>query len=134
MRLPFLPSRTLVAWLGLTLAVLLLVDAGSLVMTRTSTPDRAREAARAAARAVEGLALTQRSAVVAYDAAAAVAADYALRIETEDFRVLPDGQVQLTASRAAPTLLIHRLPRLRRYVQVSSTEVVEPSPHGSAAP
>ncbi|PVG81543.1 hypothetical protein DDE18_16150 [Nocardioides gansuensis] len=135
MRHAFLPSRTLVAWLGATaLAVLLLVDAGSLVLTRTSTPDRARDAGRAAAQAVEGLALTQRSAVVAYDAAVAVAEDHALHISTEDFRVFPDGHVQLTASRTAPTLLMHRLPRLGRYVRVSTTEIVDPSPYGSTAP
>lgn len=134
MRLPFPTSWTYLAWLSAgALALLLLVDTGSLLLTRVSTPDRVHDAGRAAAEAVEGLALTQQSAVLAYDAARSAAADHSLQIDQDDFRVLPHGRVRITATRTAPTLLLHRLPRLERYIEVSATEIVEPLPYRSAA-
>lgn len=135
MRLPFLPSLTRLAWVAVAaLSVLLLVDSGALMLSRMATPDRARDAGHAAALAVEGHVVSQQTAVLAYDAARAAASEHALRISTEDFRVLPGGRIRLTASRTAPTLLIHRLPLLRDYVDVSVTQTVEPLPYRSASP
>lgn len=132
MRLTFLPSRALTAWVGFAaLTILLLVDGGAIMLTRMSTPERTRDAGHVAAHAVEHMTVTQRTAVVAYDAARAAARDDALQINTDDFRVLPDGRVRITGTRTAPTLVMHRLPLLRDYVSVTATETVEPLPYGS---
>ena len=139
---PSLPSRDVMPlllrnlwtllWLASgTLGLILLVDAGSVALTSVSTPDRVHDAGRAAAQAVEGLAVTQDSAVLAFDAAVA-ASDDSLRLSGEDFRLLPDGRVRVTGSRTAPTLLIHHLPRLERFVDVTAIDTVGPLPYGSA--
>lgn len=133
MRVPFLPVWSRIVWLAVgVLAVLAVADAGAVVMTRLSTPDRTREAGQAAAQAVAGHVITQAAVVRAYDAARDSAAAHAVAIATDDFRVLRDGRVQLTGSRTAPTLVVHRLPVLRGYVVVSASDTVSPLPYQGA--
>lgn len=132
MRITFLPSCTHLAWVtAAALAALLLVDTGSLVLTRLSTPGHTRDAGQAAAQEIEGRVLSQQTAVRAHDTARDVAADHALRISTEDFRVLADGRVRLTGNRTVPTFLMHRLPLLRDHIEVRATETVGVLPHRS---
>lgn len=132
MRIPRYPSRILVALVAAA-AVLLAVDAGSLALARTAAPDRLRDAGHAAVEAIDGMPVSQRTAQVAFDAARLAAADDALVISADDFRVLPDGRIRLTGTRTSPTLVLHRLPRLRDLIEVSVTETVAPLAFQSAA-
>jgi hypothetical protein len=126
MRLSALPIRPLV---GLVVALVLLlaaVDAGSVVLTRLRVPDETRSAGAAAADAVRDLPATRQSAVRAHQAANRAARSHGLRVLTRDFRLYPDGRVRLTATRTAPTLLLHRISWLSDLAVVTASETVDP--------
>jgi hypothetical protein len=122
-----MPSRVILGRL-LAAAVFLvaLIDAGSVVLAHLAVPDATRTAGRAAAAAVENEPATPEVAVTAYDAASDSADTRGLRVATEDFTLYADGRVTLTASRTAPTLLLHRIPALRDLAVVSTTTTVRP--------
>lgn len=122
-----MPSRAVLGRL-LAAAVFLvaLIDAGSVVLANLAVPDATRAAGRAAAAAVENEPATPQVAVTAYDAARHFAGERGLRVATEDFTLYADGRVTLTASRTAPTLLLHRIPTLQDLAVVSTTTTVRP--------
>ena len=100
------------------------IDAGSVVLTRLSTPDNVREAGRAAAEAVRGMPVDRQAASMAFAAAADEGRTHGLRILPEDFRLFADGRVELTAARTAPTLLLDHISLLSDLTSVESTATV----------
>jgi hypothetical protein len=117
----------LVRW-AVVLAVVLVVvvDAGSVFMTRISLSDDGREAGREAARAVSGLPLNAATAVTGYDAAEEVTGfKDGVSVRQSDFEVLPGGGVALTVMRTAPSLVLGRVPWLERFGVVAVSVVVE---------
>jgi hypothetical protein len=117
----------LVRWVVVAAVVLVVVlDAGSVVMTRMSLSDDGREAGRAAARAVSGLPLTAVTAVTAFEAAAEVAAQKdGVSVRESGFEVLSGGGVALTVVRTAPSLVLGRVLWLERFEVVEVSVVVE---------
>jgi len=117
----------LVRWLMLSAVVLVVVlDAGSVLMTRLSLDDDGREAGRAAAHAVSGLPLTTSTAVVAFAAANDVAGyKEGMSVRQSDFEVLKGGGVALTVVRTAPSLVLGRVSWLERYGVVMVSLVVD---------
>ena len=121
---------SVVAWLvALGMLVILLLDGGSVAITKASVPDDARDAGYAAAEAVHALPNTQQTAVVAYDAATRRGTAAALHIERRGFTVYPDGKVTLTVTRTAPTLVFKHLPFLRDLTVVTATTTVTALPY-----
>jgi hypothetical protein len=114
---------------AVALAVVCLVDAGSLAIVHVTVPDHAREAGRAAAEASKGLPATQRTAVVAYEAAQRVAVRHDETVRRDDFTVYDDGWVTLTVQRTAPTVLVRLVPGLRNLAVAGTTATVEASPY-----
>jgi len=117
-------------WGLLAAATLLvaLIDGGSVVLTEMSVPDDTTAAGQAGAQAVEELPATRQNVVIAFEAARAAAAGDSLKVRTKDFRLFPNGEVSLTASRTAPTLVFHRLPWFRDLTVVTSTATVSTLP------
>lgn len=112
----------LAGWLlKLTLAgalvALVAFDGLAVVSARFSAQDHGVAAARAASetwqrtRSVDAALASATSDALAHDAGN--------RLPADRFRVAADGTVHLTISRAASTLLAHRLPPLRRWCTVS---------------
>ena len=118
--LGFLIAASAVVGLGL--------DAGSVALTRLAIDRDVLEAGQAAAEAVEGLKVDQRSATVALQAAAERGREDGLKIRTKSFRLHQDGRVELTGVRTAPTLLLELFDALRHYTKVRSTLTVEARP------
>ena len=122
-------ASQVVRW-GLVLAVVLVVvlDAGSVLMTHMSLSDDSRQAGREAARAVTGLPLTLATAEVGYEAATKVTdAKDGTSVRKSDFEVLPGGGVNLTVVRTAPSLVLKRVPWIAHFgVVVVSTVVDKP--------
>jgi hypothetical protein len=104
------------------------VDAGSVVLTRLSTPDEVREAGQAAAEAVKGMPVDRRAASMAFAAAADEGRTHGLRIRSRDFRLFPDGRVELTADRTAPTLLLDHISMLSDLTSVEASATVTALP------
>lgn len=104
------------------------IDAGSVVLTRLSVPDEVREAGQAAAAAVEGEPATRQTAAVALAAAAEEGRPHGLEFRAKSFTLYPDGKVELTGTRTAPTLLLDYLPPLRHFTTVKSTATVTALP------
>lgn len=124
-----MPSRSaLAALLAAALFLVALIDGGSVLLTEMSVPDDTTAAGQAAAQAVEELPATQQNAVIAFEAARAAGAGDSVRVHTKDFTLFPDGEVMLTASRTAPTLVFHRLPWVRDLAVVASTATVSALP------
>ena len=99
-------------------------DGVSLVAARFSAADHAQTAATAAADAWS----RTRNVQQAYDAAAAAIATSGDSIETTTFTVAADGAVHLTLHRQATTLLLHRVPALRSWLDASETARGRPAP------
>lgn len=124
-----MPSRSAIGYLvAVALLLIALVDGGSVVLTSLSVPDDTAVAGQAAAAAVEGVPATKHSAITAFEAAQSAGTGNSLQVHTKGFRLYPDGRVSLTASRVAPTLVIHRLPWFRDRAVVTSTTTAEPLP------
>ena len=104
------------------------IDAGSVALTRLSTPDDVREAGQAAAEAVKEMPVDRQTATVAFAAAADEGRAHGLRILPRDFRLFPDGRVELTAARTAPTLLLDHISALHDLTSVESTATVTALP------
>ena len=122
-------SRTAVGFfLAAALALVAVIDGGSVVMSRLAVPDDTLTAGHAAAKAAEGLPVTEQTAVVAFEAAQRSATPQGLTVGTDDFQLYADGRVTLTASRVAPTLVFKHLPMLRDLAQVTSTATVSALP------
>jgi hypothetical protein len=122
-------SRRVVGWLvAAAVLVVVMIDGGSVVLTKLSVPGDAEDAGHAAAGAVAGMMTSQQEAVTAYDAAAQTATPAGLRVNRHDFRVYPDGRVTLTVTRTASTLLFKHLPILRDLAVVSNTQTVSALP------
>ena len=121
------PLRTLGWLLVAAVLVVVLVDAGSVALTRASVPHGVRDAGRAAAATVPDPPLTPDAAATALAAARAQARPRGLTIRRKGFTIYPDGRVTLTGSRRAPTLLLCHVDALRRLAEVSATETVRPS-------
>ena len=113
---------------GVFVAALLLVvvaDAGSVLMTKMSLSDTGRAAGRSASMAAAGMPLTTTTAVTAYQAAERVTSfKDGVSIQESDFEVLPDGGVMLTVVKTAPSLVLGRVPWLARFAVVSMSVVV----------
>ena len=110
----------------LGVALVVVVDAGSVLMTRMSLSDDGREAGREAARAVSGLDLILPTVVTAFEAAEEVTeAKEGVSLLKSDFEVLPNGGVALTVVRTAPTLMLWRVSWLERFGVVEMSMVVE---------
>lgn len=127
------PFRSVIRPLGImTLAAVPLlgvIDTGAVGYARLATDDDAATVARAAAEAVRGLALSQQTAQIAYQAADSTARRFGATVARKDFAVHRDGRVTLTLERTAPTLLIGHLPFLCDLTDISTTVTVEPSPY-----
>lgn len=126
-----------VQW-AVVLAVVLVVvlDAGSIFLTKMSLSDDAKQAGREAARAVSGMDLNSETAKVGYEAATKVTdlKDGVTVVQRgagakreQDFEVLSDGRVRLTVVRTAPSLVLGRVSWIARFGVVSvSTQVEKP--------
>ncbi|MGQ0626161.1 MAG: hypothetical protein ACT4PP_16135 [Sporichthyaceae bacterium] len=123
-----IPGRRPMTWAALVgLAVVLLVDGGSVAWVHVSVPDHAGEAARAGmAQLRPDGGVTPQAAQLAYTAALEVGDLHRLTIDTADFTVYAGGGLTLTARRSAPTLLFKHLPGLRELVETEVTTTVEP--------
>ncbi len=123
MRISGPPIRPVVGLAIATFLVLIAVDSGSVLLTRISVPDEARSAGVAAADEARDLPTTRQSAIRAQQVARGEARAHGLRVLSRGFVLYPDGRVHLTATRTAPTLLLHRIPGLRdlAVVTVSTT-------------
>ena len=129
MRVPFLPSlKPLVFLLVSAVVVLGTVDGGSVFLTRMSVPDAARQVGYEAAAAVENRPTTRQTAMVAFQAARQDARGRNLLVRPQGFTLYPDGRVTLTASRTAPTMLLHRISALADLADVSATVTVTALP------
>lgn len=129
MRIPLPPIRPL---LYLVVAAALVgggIDGGSVILARLSLPDDAVDVGHAAAASTDGHPATQQTAAVAFEAARRAAAPLDVRVRPDDFTLYPDGRVTVTATRTAPTLLLHRLPVLRDVATVTATETVGALPY-----
>lgn len=123
-------SRTAIGlFLAAALLLVAVIDGGSVTMSRLAVPDDTLTAGHEAAKAVEGLPVTQQSAVVAFEAAQRSATPQGLTVGADDFQLYADGRVTLTASRVAPTLVLKHLPVLRDLAQVTSTATVTVRPY-----
>jgi hypothetical protein len=105
------------------------IDGAVVGYARLATEDDAKVVARAAAEAVRGQALTQQTALIAYQAADLTARQFGATVVRKDFSVHRDGQVTLTLQRSAPTLVFDHLPFLRDTTAISATVTAEPSPY-----
>jgi hypothetical protein len=121
--------RTIGLIAGGTLCLGLLVDGGSVMLTRISVTDDARNAGYNAAAAAQNLPTTRQTALIAFEAAQETAKEKGLTVSTEDFTLYPDGRVRLTTGRAAPTLLLHRVDSLRHLGEVEATVTVDALPY-----
>lgn len=129
MRIPMPPIRPLCYLVVAAGFVLGAVDGGSVVLTRLAVPDDVRAAGQAAAGAVEGQPTNRQTAAVAYEVASDQARPHGLTVSRNGFTLYPDGRVQLTASRTAPTLLLDRVPALQHFAEASVTETVAALPY-----
>lgn len=130
MRLSLAPLRPLI-WLAVAAAlVVAAIDAGSVVLTRVKVPDDVKKAGLAAASEVENEPVNQRAAAVAYDTATRHARPLGIEIKPKNFTLYPDGRVELTGVRTAPTLLLDRIEPLRHFAKVKATATVSASPWG----
>jgi len=110
----------------LTLMGVVVLDAGSVFMTRLSVSDDGNQAGRAAARAVTGLPLTPATAMTGYEAALEVTGEKdGVTVRKSDFEVLPGGGVALTVERTAPSLVLKRVSWLERFGFVEVSVVVQ---------
>lgn len=129
MRIPVPPVRPIAFLLAAGAFLGVGIDAGSVALTRLSMPDDVREAGQAAVSAVEGMPTTRQTAVIALDAAAERGRAQGLMFRARHFTLYPDGRVELTASRTAPTLLLDRVTPLRHLTRVTSTATVTALPY-----
>ena len=133
MRVPLPVSLKAIVWLFVsTMFLLVLIDGGSVFLTRMSVPDAARNAGYAAATTVEGQPTTRRTVLVAYNAARDDGDKRNLQIKTKNFTLYPDGKVKLTASRTAGTLVLRRIPSWSHWADVSATVTVSALPYASS--
>lgn len=125
-----MPSRTAIGYLlAAALLLIALIDGGSVLLTNMVVPDDTKAAGQAAAAAVEDVPPSKQAAVTAFEAAQVAATGDSLTVRQKGFRLYPDAKVTLTASRTAPTLVLHRLPWLSDLTIVSSTATVTTLPY-----
>lgn len=118
-----------VIWLAVAAALIVAaIDAGSVVMSRIKVPDDVKRAGLAAANEVENETVDQRAAAIAYDTATRQARPLGIDIKPKHFTLYPDGRVELTGVRTAPTLVLDRIGPLRHLAKVKVTETVSASP------
>ena len=128
MRISLDPIRPLI-WLAVAAAILVAaIDTGAVVLARIKVPDDVKRAGLAAAVEVENEPVNQRAATIAYDAATRSARPLGIEIKPKSFTLYPDGRVELTGVRTAPTLLLDRIEPLRHLAKVKATETVSASP------
>jgi hypothetical protein len=121
-----LESRALRWVVVLVVLGLVVLDAGSVFMTRLSLTDDGHQAGRAVARAVTGLPMTPATAETGYEAALGVTGEKdGVTVRKTDFEVLPNGGVTLTVVRTAPTLVVQRVSWLEHFGVVEVSVVVE---------
>lgn len=129
-------KRSLTAVAAVALA-LLVIDGGSVLLTRLTTPDELEGAAQKAAAVVahrdEGVP-TPQTAMAALEAARAEAGKHEITLSEDDFLVYADDSVELTGVATAPTLLLQRVPFLADLAEVTSTMTVEPRVIDSSGP
>ncbi len=126
-----LVQRALLVVVGAVI-VLGALDSGSVALTQMQLPERVRTAGHAATEVSAQGKVNRQTAVSAWKAAERSAEQQGFTISTTDFTIYPDGRVSLTGTRAAPTLLLHRVDALRHLARVSDTETVKPLPYSSA--
>lgn len=102
-----------------TLAILGLMgfDAMSLAVARVQAEDSAQQAVRAASVSYS----TTKDLQAAYDAAIAKVSPAGDTIDPEGFSITPEGAVTLSLRREAPTLLVEKIPPLRKYTVATRT-------------
>lgn len=117
---------------GLTLLGLVGFDGISLGVTHLGAADDAVAAATAASEAYQRAAgstaaapasgpVSAAAATAAWAAASAYAGSHGERLDPAGFRLAQDGTAQVTVARTAATLLLARIPPLRRYADVRAT-------------
>jgi hypothetical protein len=124
--------RTTVWLLVSAVIVVVLIDGGSVALTRMSVPDAALNTGYVAAAAAKGKPTTRGTALVAYRAAREDGKKRHLHIRTKNFTLYPDGKVKLTATRTARTLVLHRFSASSHLAEVSATVTVSALPFASA--
>jgi hypothetical protein len=120
------------AVLLLVAAVIVLgaLDGGSVALTQLQLPDDVKTAGYAAAQ-VSGP-TDRQTAVAAWKAAEQAAELKGFTVPSRNFTIYPDGRVQLTGSREAPTFLLHRVRALQHLALVTSTQTVKALPYSSS--
>lgn len=121
---PALPIRPLAYLLAVAGLAVPTFDAGSIMLTRFSVADGVRASGQAAAKAIEELPTSRQTSALAYRVATQEAESYRLTLSSEDFLIYPDGRVQVTGSRTAPTMLLGHLGPLGEMVSISDTLTV----------
>lgn len=120
--------RGVILVLAAIFSLVVLVDGGSVFLTRMAVPDEARQAGYAAAAAVADEEASPQTVRVAFQAARTDARARNISISTRSFTLYPDGRVTLTARRTAPTLLLHRISALSHLSDVRATVTVTAVP------
>lgn len=120
--------RALALVVGLTALSAIGVDAGSVAVSRLMVPEEVRQVGQATADAIDGEPATQRSVTIALRVATSEAAKRGLHVKRSSFRLFQGGRVQLTGTKTARTLLIHRFEPLRHHTRVTASTSVTPLP------
>ena len=131
------PIRTGLMLGAAGLTALLVIDGGSVLLTRLATPDELESAGQKAAAVVAHRSEdvpTPQTAVAALDAAKAEAGKHEITLSEDDFLVYADDSVELTGVATAPTLLLKRVPFLADLAEVTTTMTVEPRTIDSSGP
>lgn len=120
MSLPRIAAR-LVLVCGLVIVV---IDAGSTLLTTMQTPEDVRTAGQVAAEASLDRPIDRSTALAAYDAALAQAKEMDIELDPRTFVLEPDGRITLTGTKVAPTLIAGRIGAIRHLTISRSTMTV----------
>lgn len=110
--------------LSLALVGLIGFDLISVTVANFSAGERGSTAARAASAACQA---SKGDVQQAYDAAFAVALEYADTIDTKNFSCLPNGAVSLDYRHEAATLLMSKIGPLKKYSTATVTSEAAPA-------
>jgi hypothetical protein len=130
-QLRFVAKRAVLLVVGVAF-VLGALDGGSVALTRLQLPDDVKTAGYAAAEVSSPGPTDRQTAVAAWKAAEQAAEKNGFTVPSHDFTIYPDGRVQLTGSREAPTFLLHRVRALQHLALVTSTQTVKALPFTSS--
>lgn len=111
----------LVGFDGISLGVAHLGAADDAVAAASAASEAYQRATRSSAATPTNEPVGAAAATTAWAAASAYAASHGERLDPASFRLAQDGTAQVTVVRTATTLLLVRIPPLRRYADVRAT-------------